>query len=229
MTSAQRARLVVAMGVLNLILATVALTAGAVVPSRPPTDVARASATPASAAPATPRSAEPGASATPATTPGASQPGVEPSTEPSAEPSAEPTASPTATEGPIVAVGPTPTPEPATNEGGGGPSRTPTPAKTPRPTHEPTPAPTAKPTAKPTPQPTPEPVDHATKPRPPCPGDSAGPPGHNKQLPPPNRPCGSRDDHGKGKNGIVFVLPLALGPFVVGIRRRITGRRRAGS
>src|ERR1700751_1394206 len=46
LTTTQRARLVVAMGVLNLILATVALTAGFVGPSTPPGPVAAASATP---------------------------------------------------------------------------------------------------------------------------------------------------------------------------------------
>jgi hypothetical protein len=106
------------------------------------------------------------------------------------------------------------------------PTTTPAPDRTPRPTAEPTAKPTPKPTPKATPEPTPEPVVHETRPRPPCPGDGAGPPGHNKTLPPPSRPCGPGDHHGKGQNGIVFVLPLGLGPFLVGIRRRITDRRR---
>ena len=47
MSNAQRARLVIAMGVLNLILATVALTAGVVGPTQPRGDVAGVTGTPA--------------------------------------------------------------------------------------------------------------------------------------------------------------------------------------
>src|SRR5215216_5684081 len=56
-TSAQRARLVVAMGLLNLILATVALTAGVVVPT-PDRGIAVSSPVPST--PAAAASAEPG-------------------------------------------------------------------------------------------------------------------------------------------------------------------------
>ena len=43
---AQRARLVVAMGLLNLVLATVALTAGVMAPTPPPGDIAAVRPTP---------------------------------------------------------------------------------------------------------------------------------------------------------------------------------------
>jgi hypothetical protein len=69
------------------------------------------------------------------------------------------------------------------------------------------------------------------KPRPPCPGDSDGPPGHHKTLPPPGRPCSGNGDHdtgkGHGQNGIVFVLPLGLAGLFGGATRRVKkGRRR---
>ena len=71
-TTAQRARLVVAMGLLNLILATVALTAGAVAPTPPNDGIAAATATP-ERSPTTPSPSE-----SPAATPAAtgSQPSV---------------------------------------------------------------------------------------------------------------------------------------------------------
>lgn len=235
MTSVQRARLVVAMGVLNLILATVALTAGAVAPSPPVDGVARQSpppvavATPGSSTPSEPSaSTEPSTSAEPSTaTPPAETPAATPASEPSVAPSAEPTPSPTS---PTVALGPSATPEPVT----GLPKPTPPPVTkpTPKPTPTPptaTPHPTPHPTPRPTP--TPAPVHQTVKARPPCPGDSSGPPGHQKVLPPPGRPCtggaGNGTSHGNGKNGIVFVLPLGLGSLVAGATRRLTSRRAA--
>jgi hypothetical protein len=98
----------------------------------------------------------------------------------------------------------------------------PTAKPTPRPTPKPTPKPT--PTAKPTP--TPQPVDRPAKARPPCPSDSAGPPGHHKVVPPPSRPCSGGAGQGNGRNGIVFVVPLGLGTLLLGLRTRLTDRRR---
>jgi hypothetical protein len=66
------------------------------------------------------------------------------------------------------------------------------------------------------------------KPRPPCPGDASGPPGHHKVLPAPTRPCsgGVGKANGHATNGIVFVLPLGLAGLVAGTTRRLTNRRR---
>ncbi|HEX2755486.1 MAG TPA: hypothetical protein VHM48_08485 [Candidatus Limnocylindrales bacterium] len=136
-----------------------------------------------------------------------------------------PTPTPGATapdQSPIVATPrPTvhPTPRPTVN-----PTPTPTVHPTPRPTVNPTPTPTVQPTPRPTvhPTPTPEPVvGKVHKPRPPCPGDTSGPPGHNKVSPPPARPC-TPVAHGKaaGSNGMVVVLPLALGGLAAAIRTR---------
>jgi hypothetical protein len=55
----------------------------------------------------------------------------------------------------------------------------------------------------------------------------SGPPGHNKLLPPPSRPCDAADDRGHGttRNGIVFALPLGLGSLLAGVRARVKTRR----
>jgi hypothetical protein len=239
-TSAQRARLVVAMGLLNLILATVALTAGLIAPAQPNGGIAVGpSSQPSAGAPGSssePAGASPsaspatsGASASP--TPGASEstPPASASPVPSGEPSASPTES-----APTVAQGPTPTPAvvrtpaPSTT-----PHSTPTPRPTSRPTATPptppTPKPTAKPTARPTPVPTATPIGvKAKKPMPPCPTAGGGPPGHNKGEGSTTRPCGSKNDRGKGGSGVVIVLPLALlGAAATGRRRLVTGIRRA--
>jgi hypothetical protein len=235
-TSAQRARLVVAMGLLNLILATVALTAGLIAPAQPDGGIAvGASSQPSPSAPGSssePAGASPstsGASASP-TTPSASEstPPASSSPTPSSEPSASPTES-----APTVAQGPTPTPAatpvvvrtpaPSTT-----PHATPTPRPTSRPTATPptppTPKPTTNPTARPTPAPTPTPiVVKAKKPMPPCPTAGGGPPGHHKGEGSTTRPCGSKNDHGKGGSGVVIVLPLAL------LGAAATGRRRLGA
>ena len=230
MTTAQRARLVVAMGLLNLILATVALTAGFVGPSRPLSDVAAVPGTarpsPSAVGPSPVASPAPtvtpvptspvGPSVEPSVEPSA-QPPVEPSVQPSIAPSVAPSTSPVASEGPIVAVVPTPTP----------PSR-----GTPSPTAIATARPTVRPTVRPTPRPTPAPtaVGRVARPRPPCPGQADGPPGHNKVASPGARPCthGTKG-HGSGSNGMVVVLPLALGGLAATIRTRLVrGSRRLG-
>ena len=217
MTKAQRARLVVAMGLLNLILATVALTAGLVAPVRPSGDIAGNLGTPGSSRPvASPSASEPTATsstgANPEPTPSGVVPSVVPSLEPPVESSAEPSASTAIpTEPPVVAVIPTPT------AGTAGPSEPPLVS---------TPRPTVGPTAHPTPNPTPipEPVaDKVNKPRPPCPGDASGPPGHHKVVLPPGRPCApaTSNGNGHGGNGLVVVLPLALGGVAATIRTRV--------
>jgi hypothetical protein len=247
-TTAQRARLVVAMGLLNLILATVALTAGVVIPSHPQRDVAAIVGTPSPSVLAVGPS--PTGSPVPTGTPLASPeptspsgPSVEPTTGPSVEPSIgpsdgpsiAPTASPTGSGGPIVGVNQTPspavrqTPSPTAAS-----TPTPTAASTPTPTAvstpTPTSAPTARPTAHPTPPPTPAPtqVGVVLKPRPLCPSDADGPPGHHKVAPAPTRPCApATKSHGSGGNGMVVVLPLALGGLAAATRTRLVlGARR---
>ena len=215
-TKAQRARLVVAMGLLNLILATVALTAGLVAPARPSGDVAGNLGTPGPSRPvASPTASQPTPTSSTGANPEPTPSGVTSSDEPSVEPSLEPSVEPSAsiaipTEPPVVAVIPTPT------------------AGTTRPSQPPlvsSPRPTVPPTAHPTPIPTasPEPVaGKVNKPRPPCPGDASGPPGHHKVVPPPGRPCApaTSDGNGHGGNGLVVVLPLALGGLAATIRTR---------
>jgi hypothetical protein len=219
-TKAQRARLVVAMGLLNLILATVALTAGLVAPARPSGEIAGNLGTPGPSHPvASPTASQPTATssigAVSEPTPSAVAPSVEPSLEPPVEPSVEP--SPSAvipTEPPVVAVIPTPT------AGTTRPSQSPL-VSTPRPTVRPTAHPTTHPTPNPTP--TAEPVaGKVIKPRPPCPGDASRPPGHHKVAPPPARPCtpATSNGNGHGGNGLVVVLPLALGGLAATIRTR---------
>jgi hypothetical protein len=213
------------MGLLNLILATVALTAGFITPARPDHDIAVIGATPAPS-PSLVIPASPAASPTPAGSPGSASepppssvaPSTEPSIAPSPAPSGEPATSAGPTGGPIVAVAPTPTP--------GSTNPSPSPAvPTPRPTHQPTPRPTAQPTAHPTATPAPV-TGKVARPRPPCPGDASGPPGHNKVEPPPGRPC-SPKGKGAGGNGMVVVLPLALGGLAATIRARLMlGSRR---
>ena len=211
------------MGLLNLILATVALTAGLVAPARPSGDFAGNLGTPGSPhGVASPSAGEPTATSSTGVRPEPTSSGVEPSVVPSLEPSVGPPAEPSAsatipTEPPVVAVIPTPT------------------AGTTRPSQPPlvsTPRPTVSPAAHPTPNPTPSPEPVAgkvNKPRPPCPGDASGPPGHHKVVPPPGRPCAPPTSNGHGGNGLVVVLPLALGGVAATIRTRfaLSSRRLA--
>jgi hypothetical protein len=217
-TSAQRARLVVALGVLNLVLATVALAVGIGAPRVPGDGIAIAS----------PSTVETGASplapseSLPISSPGtfpSSSPSVSSAPSPSPSSSAEPAPSPSG--GIAVVDRPSPTQQTRPTAA---PTRSPaatpaaTPVSTPRPTSgPPTPAPTVKP-PKPTPKPTPAPTPRSTPEpakgddRPPCPGTVDGPPGHNKGAPS-DRPCGKgHGDHGNGgtKGGVIIVLPLAI-------------------
>jgi hypothetical protein len=118
----------------------------------------------------------------------------------------------------VIAVNPTPTPA----TGGGGPIA--------RPTARPT-SPPAQPTAKPTPKPTPKPspVTSTTRPRPPCPGVTDGPPGHHKVPPPVTRPCSPGQAGNHGTDGGVVVLPFGIGWGLLGSRRlfRPFGDRRS--
>lgn len=184
-TSAQRTRLVVALGILNLVLATMALAIGTfglpttpTIGPRPTGETAAESPSPTAVAglpsPTPGQTLEPGLTPGPQPTPPApTPPASEPPTGtpgPSASPpssSAPPSVEPTATPG-GPAGGPAGGPEPT-------PGGTPTPAQ-PTPTPEPTATP---PTATP-PPPTPEP----TPSRPP-----AGPPGDNgNHGPKPDKP-----------------------------------------
>lgn len=211
MTTAQRARLVVALGVLNLVLATLAFAVGITAPT-PPTDIAVAPSTPAPALTLPPaetpppvRTPEPSERPGPTVTPPEATPTVGPTSEPSTIP--VPT-------GVVIVANRPPAPSEATL-----PTPEPTSTATP-----PDPTPTAKPpkpsTGPPAPPPTAKPPKPAVRPQahPPCPGTVEGPPGHSKGEPW-SKPCGN----GKGgpKDGIVIVLPLALGAAVVGSRRRI--------
>lgn len=225
------------MGLLNLILATVALTAGLVGPTQRDDGIAVIdSPGPSSGAVASSPSIEPAPSASASggtePSPPSVGPSIEPSIAPTPGPSTEPAASTAPSEGPIVAVAPTPTPG-STNAGRPPVVATPRPTANPtaKPTAKPTAPPSAKPTAKPTPRPTstPAPVSHkAKKPRPPCPGDGSRPPGHNKVEPAPGRPCAPKDKgKGSGGNGMVVVLPLAIGGLAATIRTRLAfGSRR---
>ena len=101
MTAAQRLRLVLALGVVNLVLATVALSFGiAGTASRPGTAGGPTPGTAiASPAPTTPAGPEPRPTAEPPSTsptPGTNGPPTEPSAEPSTVPSAEPSILPSA-------------------------------------------------------------------------------------------------------------------------------------
>jgi hypothetical protein len=241
-TSAQRARLVVAMGLLNLILATVALTAGLVTPTQPDRDIAGGtSPNPGVIAPSS--SSGPTASSPSTTGPGGSptvpgSSGSAPPVSPGPSSSIEPSASP-APSGPLVAQGPTPTPPSVATASpslGNGqtpaptatppPIRTPSPTATPRATPRPTAQPTPQPTARPTPTPTPV-LAKARKPRPPCPSVDTLPPGHHRSAEPGTRPCGGKGEHPKGGGGVVIVLPIALfGLVASGPRRLAAGARR---
>jgi hypothetical protein len=240
-TSAQRARLVLALGVLNLVLASFALAVG-ITGSRP-TDlgVAGVDRTPSPASPtSSPVTTTPGESVSPSATSEPTSPGssaVPGSQEPppSPEPSSQPSASPAPSEI-VVAVVPTPTPVaiPTATPGGGitsPPTLRPTTApSTPRPTAVPAaPKPTPRPTPKPTPAPTPKPnvKPHS---RPPCPATVNGPPGHNRTGSG-DRPCkgGHHGNGGKNKatGGFVLILPPLAGSLVgIGRRRAIAPLRR---
>jgi len=73
-----------------------------------------------------------------------------------------------------------------------------------------------------TPEPTPKPVK--SKSRPPCPGASEGPPGHNKGDAS-TRPCGDGKSNNP-KGGMVVVFPLVLASAAIYRRSRSLRRDR---
>ena len=208
MTIAQRARLVVALGILNLVLAGLALAVGAFggpVSTPPPggDTAARPSSTPAVSEPSS-SAVTPSSAASPTPVPPSPSASATAALIPTPAPvSPSPTIEPTPNGG---VAGATPTPSgivtPPLVSGGGtsGPLSRPTPGPTPRPTPVPTrtPAPTVRPTPNPTPTPpppTPSPKPkHARHARPACPGSVSGPPGHNKGATD-GRPCSGRKAH----------------------------------
>jgi hypothetical protein len=181
-TAAQRARLVVALGIVNLVLAGVAFGVGV---TSDPTVTPVIEPGPVAIIPTPSPNATGSPEATPAPTPQASVPGLEPAATPSATPTPSPTVEPS---NPVTAVVPTPGQAepgagPQAPAGPGGPDPRPTPpvpaAPTrPRPTPTPaaTPAPTPSATAAPTPAPTPAATPAATPQTPPAATPAATPP-----------------------------------------------------
>ncbi len=236
MTTAQRARLVLALGVMNLVLAVAALAVGGLGGQVPGIAAGASGVAIAPSAPAP--SAAGSGPASPGTSPGTPVPASPPaSVAPASPPTQVETPSATPTNAPPA---PSATPEPGTV----GP---PAVGQTPAPTVAPTAAtgrPAPKPSAKPTPAPTAASV--INRPRPPCPGAGAVPPGHDKVVNP-SRPCGHhpprrhRSVHGGTAATsagwawlIVFALPVlgggpigrALFPIAAAGRSRV-GRSRS--
>lgn len=235
MTSSQRARLILSFGVLNIVLATIALGIGGVELQQR----AAASGGPSQIA-VVPTASPTGGSAPSAAATESPSAGETQSTTPSS-PTPPPSVTPSAT---LVGPGPTSglasTPAPASPAGPANPTAAPTAAPTARATARPTPAPTpratpqptAKPTAKPTPKPTPAPTavsGGTAKARPPCPDKGGSPPGHAKTNDP-HKACGKGKDTGNGgKNGgVVLILPLLATSVAWAVRpERLRPRRRA--
>jgi hypothetical protein len=206
-TIAQRARLVVVLGILNLVLASLALAVGAFgIPSgrpQPSIDTAAGSPSPSS----TPTESTPSTTQTPPAPPATNEPPA------SAEPSATPTAStvpsasavPVQSQPPLIARPNSPTPDPTAR-----PDPTPRPAP-------PTPQP-------PEPTPPPQPVADG-KLYPPCPGSVDVPPGKAKGQGH-DQPCGKGQGSQGRDSGVVIVLPLAaIGSWVASHWRRPTRSR----
>jgi hypothetical protein len=177
-TGAQRTRLVLALGALNIILATVAL---GLAGSLGPTDqTARVTPTPSVSAPPI-AGGSPGPSGEPTTT-------EPPVTEPTVGPGETPEAS-----GPAASGGPAPTSGPGPIAAASGTPPTPAPTNA----APPTPAPTAAPV-----------TPSKSKAKPPCPAAVEGAPGLAKGAGDASRPCqggegkgshgSSGDDHGRG-------------------------------
>jgi len=221
-TPAHRARLVVALGLVNLALAGVALAVGAFglplgPPSSPrPTEVAVISPTPE---PSVPESPPPTPTPTPQT-----QPPPEPSELPTPTPS--PTPTPPEETLPPIAVAPTASPAPR-------PAATQAPARaTPRPTPAPAAPPAAPPAVAPTPAPpavapTPAPPAAPTvdaKALPPCPERGDPPPGQAKVVGPKEHPCRPGAGVGRGDDdpasGVFLVVPVWVAAAF-----RLRGRR----
>jgi hypothetical protein len=232
-TTSQRARLILSFGVLNIVLATIALGIGgvelqqrarasggpsqiAVVPIASPTGAGTPSAETTQSPPAGETSSQ---------APSVAPSGPAQTPTPSVTPSAT-LVSPGATSGLAV------TPAVASPAAPANPTAEATPAPTPRPTAKSTPAPTPRATPKPTAKPTPKPTVAAggnAKARPPCPDKGGSPPGHAKTNDP-HKACGKGKDKGSGgKNGgIVLILPLLASSVAWAVRpERLRPRRRA--
>lgn len=231
LTAGQRARLVVALGLLNVILVGAVLTISGVLEPRPLTrgdGVAGATVTPAPTAPWSPAPPTEVAFATPFPTAGSPTP---PLTGPTPTPGGpEPTPilpTPTGPTLTVPAISPLVPTAAATTPGATlarPPAPTERPATAPPPTAAP-PRPTAKPaTEKPArPARTPKPKPAQVGPSVPCPG--SGPPGHQHGNPEP-RPCGQGG--GRGAAGFLFLAPLlGAGVLVTGVRRMGAGRSAA--
>jgi hypothetical protein len=222
MTIAQRARLVIALGVMNLALAIAALAVGGLGVNQGTAGQAGSTLGSPVAAVPSPSAATPEASSTPV-----------PSTVGSPTPSLGETGSPTPGTSPSVVPAETATPSPGTPASSNAPLAHRTPAPTTAPQPQKTPTPTARPTPRPTPAPTAQPA--VPRPRPPCPGTVNGPPGHGK-VTDPGRPCGKshppkRTTGNRGNASgaswswlIVLAFPALGGGAAV--RRTIFSRRR---
>lgn len=223
MTIAQRARLVIALGVMNLALAIAALAVGGLgVNQGAPGQAGSALGSPVAVVP-TPSASAPGPSSTPV-----------PSTVGSLTPSLGATSSPSPSTSPSEAPAETATPGPRTPASSSPPLAHRTPAPTTAPQPQKTPRPTARPTPRPTPAPTARPA--VPRPRPPCPGTVNGPPGHGK-VTNPGRPCAhahppKRTTGHRGNTAgaswswlIVLAFPALGGGAAV--RRSIFSRRRS--
>lgn len=233
MTTSQRARLILSLGVLNIVLATIALGIGGFELQQR----ASASGGPSQIA-VVPTASPTGASTPSAETTQSPSTGETPSQEPPVTPSGQaqtptPSVTPSATlVSPSATSALASTPAVASPAGPSSPTAAPTPAPTPRPTARSTPAPTPTPTPKPTAKPTPKPTVAAgakAKARPPCPNKDGSPPGHAKTNDP-HKACGKGKDKGSGgKNGgIVLILPLLATSVAWAVRpERLRPRRRA--
>jgi hypothetical protein len=229
-TTAQRARLVVALGILNLVLATLALGVGTFgVPSVPPRpDTAANSPSPSAPTGTTEPQPTPGSTDEPGATnqPGPTgQPGStdEPTGSPGTEPpSSEPPASQLPSVAPSVPTqAPTLVPGPAVSE----PPAV-VPASNPPLARPPTATPTPRPNPTPPPAATPEPVSDQ-KPRPPCPQNVSEPPGQVK-VDTRQQPCGKgkaakiAGKSGKPiEGGFIIIIPIAgAAAWLAGAGRR---------
>ena len=188
MTGPQRTRLVLALGALNIVLATFAFGLAGSLDTED--QVARATATPSLSAPPIA-----GGSPAPSTGPGATQPPVTTPTEaPGESPEASaPPASATPGSGTTGPVAVAATPAPVANAVASAAPPAAPPVATPA-----APPPTAAPpTAAPVVVPSPPP----SKATPPCPGTVTGAPGLSKGSGDPTRPCKGGDGDDKGGSG----------------------------
>jgi hypothetical protein len=227
-TTAQRARLVVAMGVLNLVIGSMAIALALGMPRQP--RVAEQSPPPAPVAVVPSRTP---AAPTPGPTAGSPEPSstapAEPSPPPPGPPSTVPSSNPgTIALGPVSVTRPTPQTQPTSPPPTGPPSNPPTTQPTaPPPTAQPTVQPPKPTPPVPKPTPSPKPVAHKNM-RPPCPGTVDVPPGKGK-VAQADRPCKPSSPPGQDhKSGVIIgfaVLPLwSVAAAVLAGTRRVRRR-----